>query len=86
MSRTLIVVRPAIGSAYVLDVENVIDNEELVVKPGAPIVMASGMFAGTTLPDNGRPMLLLDASGLGEALGVEQDDNDSRSQNDRKCA
>ena len=83
MSRTLIVVRPAIGSAYVLDVENVIDNEELVVKPGAPIVMASGMFAGTTLPDNGRPMLLLDASGLGEALGVEQDDNDSRSQNDQ---
>lgn len=76
-SRTLIVVRPAVGTTYVLDVANVIDNEELVVKPGAPIVMATGLFAGTTLPDNGRPMLLLDASGLGEALGVEQQEDHS---------
>lgn len=72
-NRTLIVIRPAIGRIYVLDVESVIDNEELVVKPGAPIIMASGLYAGTTLPDNGRPMLLLDASGLGEAIGVEQE-------------
>ncbi|HEV7233385.1 MAG TPA: Hpt domain-containing protein [Sphingorhabdus sp.] len=71
-SRTLIVVRPAIGTTFVLDVANVIDNEELVVKPGAPIVMATGFFAGTTLPDNGRPMLLLDPSGLGHALGISQ--------------
>ena len=71
-SRTLIVIRPAVGSTFVMDVANVIDNEELVVKPGAPIVMATGLFAGTTLPDNGRPMLLLDASGLGQALGIEQ--------------
>ncbi|WP_373475738.1 chemotaxis protein CheA [Sphingorhabdus sp.] len=72
-NRTLIVIRPAIGRVYVLDVESVIDNEELVVKPGAPIIMATGLYAGTTLPDNGRPMLLLDASGLGEAIGVEQE-------------
>jgi two-component system, chemotaxis family, sensor kinase CheA len=71
-SRTLIVIRPAVGATFVLDVANVIDNEELVVKPGAPIVMETGLFAGTTLPDNGRPMLLLDASGLGQALGIEQ--------------
>ena len=71
-SRTLIVIRPAIGTIFVLDVANVIDNEELVVKPGAPIIMATGLFAGTTLPDNGRPMLLLDASGLGQAMGVDQ--------------
>jgi two-component system, chemotaxis family, sensor kinase CheA len=72
VSRTLIVIRPAMGTMFVLDVANVIDNEELVVKPGAPIVMATGLFAGTTLPDNGRPMLLLDASGLGQTLGIEQ--------------
>ncbi len=77
VSRTLIVVRPAVGTIYVLDVANVIDNEELVVKPGAPIVMATGLFAGTTLPDNGRPMLLLDASGLGQAMGIEQKENHS---------
>jgi len=81
-NRTLIVIRPAIGRTYVLDVESVIDNEELVVKPGAPIIMASGLYAGTTLPDNGRPMLLLDASGLGEAIGVEQEPNDVASNAD----
>src|SRR3546814_15001151 len=29
--------------------------------------MASGLYAGMTLPDNGQPMLLLDASGLATA-------------------
>src|SRR3546814_16065308 len=29
--------------------------------------MASGLYAGMTLPDNGQPMLLLDASGLAKA-------------------
>ena len=42
-SRTLVVMRPAIGSAYVLDVASVIDNEELVVRPGAPLIMATGL-------------------------------------------
>lgn len=76
-SRTLVVIRPAIGTTYVLDVENVIDTEELVVKPGAPIIMETGLYAGTTLPDNGRPMLLLDSSGLGAAIGIEQTENAS---------
>lgn len=69
-SRTLVVIRPAVGSVYVLEVAAVIDNEDLVVKPGAPLVMANGLFAGTSLPDNGRPMLLLDASGIAAAIGL----------------
>lgn len=69
-SRTLIIMRPARGMTYVLDVAAVIDNEELVVKPGAPLLMATGLYAGTSLPDNGRPMLLLDASGLGAIIGI----------------
>jgi two-component system, chemotaxis family, sensor kinase CheA len=84
-SRTLIVMRPAIGSTFVLAVASVIDNEELVVKPGAPLVMSTGLFAGTSLPDNGRPMLLLDASGLAAAIGVEmieQVDEDHRADAD----
>ncbi len=71
-SRTLIVIRPAVGGIFALDVASVIDNEELVVKPGAPLVMATGLYAGTSLPDNGRPMLLLDSSGLAAALGVSE--------------
>jgi two-component system, chemotaxis family, sensor kinase CheA len=70
VSRTLIIIRPAIGANFALNVAAVIDNEELVVKPGAPLVMATGLYAGTTLPDNGRPMLLLDASGLADAIGA----------------
>jgi two-component system, chemotaxis family, sensor kinase CheA len=71
-NRTLMIVRPAVGAVFALDVEAVVDNEELVVKPGAPLVMATGLYAGTTLPDNGRPMLLLDASGLAAAVGADE--------------
>ncbi len=73
MARSLVIIRPAVGAIFALDVEAVVDNEELVVKPGAPLVMATGLYAGTSLPDNGRPMLLLDASGLAAAIGVENE-------------
>ena len=72
LSRTLIIIRPAVGAIFALNVAAVIDNEELVIKPGAPLVMAAGLYAGTTLPDNGRPMLLLDASGLAQAIGAQE--------------
>jgi two-component system, chemotaxis family, sensor kinase CheA len=88
-SRTLIVMRPAIGSTFVLAVASVIDNEELVVKPGAPLIMSTGLFAGTSLPDNGRPMLLLDASGLAAAVGVDMveqvDDGNRENINDSEA-
>jgi two-component system, chemotaxis family, sensor kinase CheA len=71
--RTLVIVRPAVGAKFALDVEAVVDHEELVVKPGAPLVMSTGLFAGTTLPDNGRPMLLLDTSGLAAMIGVDRE-------------
>jgi two-component system, chemotaxis family, sensor kinase CheA len=71
-ARTLMIIRPAVGAIFALDVQAVVDNEELVVKPGAPLIMAAGLYAGTTLPDNGRPMLLLDASGIAAAIGAQQ--------------
>ncbi len=55
---------------YALAVDTVLDTEELVVKPAAPAVMATGLYAGQTLPDSGRPMLLLDGAGLAAAAGV----------------
>lgn len=72
-ARSLVIIKPAVGATFALDVEAVVDNEELVVKPGAPLIMATGLYAGTSLPDNGKPMLLLDASGLAAKIGVEQD-------------
>jgi two-component system, chemotaxis family, sensor kinase CheA len=62
--RTLLVVRASSGQPYVLGVDSVENNEELVIRPASPLVTTSGLYAGMTLPDNGQPMLLLDASGI----------------------
>jgi two-component system chemotaxis sensor kinase CheA len=69
--RTLIVLRPAGGDVYALSVDRIHDHEELVVKPAAPAVMATGLYAGTTLADDGSPILLMDASGIAEVGGVK---------------
>ena len=55
---------------YALGVDAVLDTEELVVKPAAPAVMATGLYAGQTLPDSGLPLLLLDGAGLAAAGGI----------------
>lgn len=67
----LVVLKLAGGNRYALLVDAVHDHEELVVKPASPVVMACGIYGGTTLPDNSRPMLLLDVAGIAEAAGVE---------------
>ena len=67
---TLVVLKPAGGECYALAVDAVHDHEELVVKPAAPAVMAAGIYAGTTLPDNSRPLLLLDVTGIASLSGV----------------
>lgn len=69
--RTLIVLRPAGGDVYALAVDKIHDHEELVVKPAAPAVMNTGLYAGTTLADDGSPILLFDPAGLAEVGGVK---------------
>lgn len=68
--RNLVVLRPAGGDVYALAVDRIHDHEELVVKPAAPAVMATGLYAGTTLADDGSPILLFDPAGLAEVGGV----------------
>ncbi|MHA6722906.1 chemotaxis protein CheA [Sphingomonas sp. RS2018] len=65
----LVIVGVGSGS-YAIAVDSVLDTEELVVKPAAPPVMASGLFAGQTLPDTGRPMLMLDCAGIAVDAGL----------------
>jgi two-component system, chemotaxis family, sensor kinase CheA len=55
---------------YALGLDAVLDTEELVVKPAAPAVMATGLYAGQTLPDSGLPMLLLDGAGIAAVAGL----------------
>ena len=67
----MIVLRPAGGDVYALSVDRIHDHEELVVKPAAPAIMNTGLYAGTTLADDGSPILLFDAAGLAEVGGVK---------------
>ena len=69
--RSLVVLRPAGGDVYALSVDRIHDHEELVVKPAAPAVMATGLYAGTTLADDGSPILLFDPAGLAQAGGIK---------------
>lgn len=68
--RTIMVVRSATGVPFAMGVSAVDNHEELVIRPASPLVMATGVYAGMTLPDNGKPMLLLDAAGLANAAGL----------------
>lgn len=70
-ARTLIVLRLAGGEVFALAVERLHGHEELVVKPVAPAIMATGIYAGTTLTDDGNPILLLEATGLARVGGVQ---------------
>jgi len=70
LDRTLVVLKPAGGDLFALAVDRIHDHEELVVKPAAPAVMATGLYAGTTLADDGSPILLFDPAGLAEVGGV----------------
>jgi two-component system, chemotaxis family, sensor kinase CheA len=78
--RTLVVLKPAGGDLFALAVDRIHDHEELVVKPAAPAVMATGLYAGTTLADDGSPILLFDPGGLAEVGGIrfEQSERGSR--------
>ncbi|MCY7339361.1 MAG: chemotaxis protein CheA [Sphingomonas bacterium] len=71
--RTLVVLKPAGGDLFALAVDRIHDHEELVVKPAAPAVMATGLYAGTTLADDGSPILLFDPAGLAEVGGIHLD-------------
>lgn len=73
------------GGSFALAVEEVLDTEELVIKPAPPAVIATGLYAGQTLPDSGRPMLLLDCAGIAANAGLHfarataKDEQDSAS-------
>jgi two-component system, chemotaxis family, sensor kinase CheA len=69
-SHTIVLLKPAGGSVYALAIDAVHDHEELVVKPAAPAVMGVGLYAGTTLADDGRPVLLLDPSGMAAKANI----------------
>jgi two-component system chemotaxis sensor kinase CheA len=86
--RAIMVVRSATGAPFAMGVAAVDNHEELVIRPASPLVMATGVYAGMTLPDNGRPMLLLDAAGLASAARLPDvaDDRAARPAEERAAA
>ncbi len=56
----LILVHISSGDRFALGVDSIFDYEDLVVKPLAPAIMATGFYSGSTLLDNGSPILMLD--------------------------
>jgi two-component system chemotaxis sensor kinase CheA len=61
---TLVMLRLASGDLFALAVEGIHTHGDLVVKPLAPAVMRSGLYAGSTLLDDGTPVLLLDVANI----------------------
>ncbi|TCM21348.1 two-component system chemotaxis sensor kinase CheA [Novosphingobium sp. PhB165] len=72
-ARPVIVLRHAGGGHFALIVDQVFGHEELVIKPAAPAIIATGLYAGTTLTDDGHPILLLEVSGIARAGGLRTD-------------
>ncbi len=65
-NKTLVLIRLASEEVFALAVDRVYDHEDVVVKPIAPAVMETGLYAGTTLLDDGRPMMLLDLPSIAQ--------------------
>ncbi|QDH35942.1 chemotaxis protein CheA [Porphyrobacter sp. YT40] len=70
---TLVMLRLASGDLFALAVEGIHNHGDLVVKPLAPAVMRSGLYAGSTLLDDGTPVLLLDVANIAAQAGLVSD-------------
>ncbi|HSJ77350.1 MAG TPA: chemotaxis protein CheA [Erythrobacter sp.] len=64
---TLVMLRLASGDLFALAVDRIHNHGDLVVKPLAPAVMKCGVYAGSTLLDDGQPVLLLDIANIAAA-------------------
>ena len=72
-SKTLIMIRLASDEVFALGVDRVHDHEDVVVKPIAPAIMDTRLYAGTTLLDDGRPILLLDIPSIAAQRGLSSE-------------
>ena len=69
----LVLLRLGSGEIFALAVDKIHDQEDLVIKPLAPAVMQTGTYAGTTLLDDGSPVLMLDIPKIADQHGLVSD-------------
>lgn len=72
-NRTMVLMRLASGDLFALAVDRIDNHGDLVVKPLAPAVMKTGFYAGSTLLDDGQPILLLDVTNIAAMHGLVSD-------------
>jgi len=70
---TMVMLRLASGDLFALAVDRIHTHGDLVVKPLAPAVMKSGFYAGSTLLDDGQPVLLLDVTNVAAEYNLVSD-------------
>ncbi len=66
----LVLLRLGPSDLVALAVDAIHDQEDLVVKPLAPAIMQTGVYAGTTLLDDGNPVLMLDVPTIAAQNGL----------------
>ena len=69
-NKTLVLIRLASDDVFALAVDRVHDHEDVVVKPIAPAIMETRLYAGTTLLDDGSPMMLIDLPSIAQMRGL----------------
>jgi two-component system chemotaxis sensor kinase CheA len=70
---TMVMLRLASGDLFALAVDRIHSHGDLVVKPLAPAVMRTGLYAGSTLLDDGKPVLLLDVTNIAARYDLVSD-------------
>ena len=70
---TMVLLRLANGDLFALAVDGIHSHGDIVVKPLAPAVMKAGIYAGSTLLDDGQPVLLLDVTSIADENKITSD-------------
>ena len=60
------------GRRFALGIDAIVGEDELVVRPTAPLLAGLGLFAGQALSDNGQPVIVLDPIGLANHVGLDR--------------
>ena len=76
-NQTLVMVTMIDGSVFALCVDGISDHCDLVIRPVAPQVIATGLYVGVAQLNDGSPSLMLDMVGLAQTSGIISD-NQSR--------
>ena len=71
--QTLVILKMIDGSVFALCVDGIADHCDLVIRPVAPQVIATGLYVGVAQLNDGQPALMLDLHGVSQLGGLNTD-------------